>query len=506
MKGADKFLVMSMQRLIILISAIAAAVAAPAARAQSIQLSDGRVLLAAVEEADGEGLRVRRMDNGGLLQLRWDHLSAASATTWKKKFELIGDDDDEVMVRATEVVYLSNGTRQSVIGKITDPSGDPLIVQAKGVPYPVPRRNLKGVRTIEVPATQVFTKDEFYSDALTRFAPGDDANKHILLAEELVKFRDYDHAAEHLDRAKTLGNAADPDKLDRLIDRLKRYKEAAKELGMIEQIQAYRSRGKLRDFQKGVEMIALFESTYPNSRLRSEFERATDRFTKARDRYLTQKVADQWRKSIQTVAQKQINAGGLTLQGARDFAENQMTEVIVEKLAKALELEPTEVKTFWEQRAKYPSGKRSQYFAYGVGSWVLGEKEILKDTAAGKAKDKVQANKQPTPGQNRDIERFAKLLRQAMERRRGQAQQGGQREQTEEGWWGDASKSEQASWLRAYYAEYGGQLKVTYATAQQCISCYGSGSTPEMGPEGRMVRMKCYLCQDTKWVRSFKAY
>ena len=90
--------------------------------------------------------------------------------------------------------------------------------------------------------------------------------------------------------------------------------------------------------------------------------------------------------------------------------------------------------------------------------------------------------------------------------RRGQAQQEGQREQTEEGWWGDASKSEQASWLRAYYAEYGGELKVTYATAQQCISCYGSGSTLEMGPEGRMVRRKCYLCQDTKWVRSFKAY
>ena len=61
-------------------------------------------------------------------------------------------------------------------------------------------------------------------------------------------------------------------------------------------------------------------------------------------------------------------------------------------------------------------------------------------------------------------------------------------------------------WLRAYYAEYGGELKVTYATAQQCISCYGAGNTPEMGEDGRMVRMKCYLCQNTKWVRSFKAY
>ena len=497
---------MLMQRLISLSAVAAALCLGSSVGAQSVQLADGRVMLAAVEDADGEGLRVRRLDNGGVLDLRWDHLSTASATSWKKKFELIGDQQDEVMVRATEVSYISNGTRQSVIGRITDPSGDPLIVQAKGVPYPIPRRSLNGVRTIEVPATQVFTKDEFYTDTLTRFAPGDDANRHILLAEELVKFRDYDRASEHLSQASSLGNAKDPKKLERLIDRLTRYKAAAKELGMIEQINAYRSRGRLRDFQKGLELVAAYQAQYPNSKLKAEFDRATDRFTKARDRFFTQRVADQWRKSIQTVAQKQINAGGMTLQAARDFAENEMTDKIVERLAKSMELEAAEVKTFWAQREKYPMGKRTQYFAYGVGSWVLGESEILKDTAAGKAKSKQPVSKQEPAGSSSDIERFAKQLRQAMERRRGQAQQEGQREQTEEGWWGDASKSEQASWLRAYYAEYGGELKVTYATAQQCISCYGSGSTLEMGPEGRMVRRKCYLCQDTKWVRSFKAY
>ena len=497
-----------MRRMIPCLAALTALFLARSGAAQSLQLADGRVLLAAVEQADGEGLRVRRLDNGGVLELRWDHLSTASATNWKKKFDLIGDQQDEVLVRATEVIYLSNGTRQAVIGRITDPSGDPLVVQAKGVPYPVPRRNLKGVRTVEVPATQVYTKDEFYSETLTKFAPGEDANRHILLAEELVKFRDYDRASEHLDQAKELGNAKDPQRLDKLIDRLARYKAAAKELGMIEQIQAYRSRGRLSDFKKGVELIATFAEQYPDSKLRAEFDRAKDRFEQARDRYLTQKVADQWRKAIQSVAQKEINAGGLTLQAARDFAENEMTDKIVERLQKSLELEPDEIKALWSQREKFPVGKRTEYFAYGVGSWVLGEKEILKDTAAGKAKDKRASNQQEPAGQGqgRDVERFAKLLRQAMERRRGQAQQGGQREQTEEGWWGDASKSEQASWLRAYYAEYGGELKVTYATAQQCISCYGSGTTPEIGPEGRMVRMKCFLCQNTKWVRSFKAY
>ena len=155
--------------------------------AQSLQLADGRVLLASVEDADGDGLRVRRLDNGGLLDLRWGHLSLASATKWKRKLNLIGDDNDELTVRADEVLYLHNGRRQSIIGRIIDAAGDPLVIQAKGVPYRIARRNLQGVRKTEVPAIQVFTKDEFYNDAMDRHAPSSNADKHMLLAEELIK-------------------------------------------------------------------------------------------------------------------------------------------------------------------------------------------------------------------------------------------------------------------------------------------------------------------------------
>ena len=60
--------------------------------------------------------------------------------------------------------------------------------------------------------------------------------------------------------------------------------------------------------------------------------------------------------------------------------------------------------------------------------------------------------------------------------------------------------------MRAYYAEYSGQMVVTYASAQQCISCYGEGSMPEVNADGKPVRSKCFLCQGTKWQRSIKAY
>ena len=55
-----------MQRLTNLFAAAAALFAVADASAQSIQLADGRVLLASVEQADGEGLRVCRAAPGRL--------------------------------------------------------------------------------------------------------------------------------------------------------------------------------------------------------------------------------------------------------------------------------------------------------------------------------------------------------------------------------------------------------------------------------------------------------
>lgn len=485
--------------------------AAPAGHlaAQSVQLADGSVLLVAVEssDVDGQGMRVRRLDNGGMLDLRWDQLSAASATEWKKRFDLIGDTDDELMVRADEVTYLRGGTRTSLVGRITDPSGDPLIVQAKGIVYPIPRKDLQGARKVEVPATNVYTKDEFYLLRLGEVAPGDSANLHMVLAEDLIKFRDYEHADEHLQKAKQLGNASDGAKLDTLIDRLKRFREAAKELGILEAIQVARSRGQLGDFEKGRELIAQFEQQYPNSKLKVEFDREKERFEKARTYFLTQRVADQFRRQIKTVVEKKLAEDGLSLQAAKDYAENQMTDDIVGRVAKALNLEVDEVRAMWAERAKFPIGKRTEHFTYGIGSWVLGEQAILKDTAVGKAKEKQAATDEPAAGEDREIERFAKLLRQAMERRRQQQQEAGEsKEQTDEGWWREAARAEKLSWLRAYYAEFGGQLVVQFATVTPCISCYGAGTTPEMTGEGKMVQTKCFLCQGMKWLRSFKAY
>jgi len=487
----------------------ALAVAAPGLLSQSLQLADGKVLLASVEDADGDGLRVRRLDNGGLLDLRWDHLSPASALVVKKQFSLVGDTQDEVLVRVDEVEYLLGGTKQTVFGRIVERTAKELVVQQKGVPYRVPTTEVRNVRQIEMPVTQVFTKDEWYATKLADLKDPTSADQHVLLAEDLIKVRDYDHASDHLQKARELGNTKDQNRLDSMTARLDTYKGAAKERELLDQIQAARSRGTLLDFEKGGKLVAKFETDFPTSKLKGEFNLEKTRFLEARLRFLSQQVADYYRRAIQMVAEKKAADESVTLQAARDYAENKMTDDLFAKVAQQFKIDLEEVKKLWADRAKFPVGKRTEHFAYNLGSWILGDEGILKGTDMAKVKAQQQGEQPKDDASQRDVEKIAKALKQALERRRAAVAGGGQegqQEQTDEDWWRQASRLERVGWLRAYYAEFGGQLKVTFASLQPCISCYGEGTTPEMGPDGKMVRQKCFLCHNTKWLRSFKAY
>ena len=481
------------------------------ARAQSVQLADGRVLLAEVEPGSvtGEGMRVRRLDNGGMLDLRWDHLTPASATAWKKRFDLAGDAQEEITVRADEVTYEIGGTRRTALGRIVEQGADTIVVQQKGVPSVIKRRDVVGVRKIDAPVTQVMTREEYYSDLVTQMSPGGDADKHLLVAEQLMKVRDYDRALEHVEKARAAGNSKNPPQIDALAGKLQRYKEAAKELKLMEDIQAARSRGGLADFDKGGKLIAQFEKEYPQTKLKAEFDAEKRRFAESRTRYLTGQVAERWRESIRVVADKACGDAGLTLQAARDYATGKMTDDIVTRVSGALKLDAAEVKSLWAGRKDNALGRRPEAFSYGLGSWTLGEPAILKDTQQGKsnAAQKERSGDTAAAGSNPQLDRLSKLLRQAQERRQAAQSQGAeQREVTDEDWWRQAERIDRIGWLRAYYAEFGGQLAMTFATVSPCISCNGEGSLPELGPEGRIVRSKCFLCQNTKWLRSFKAF
>jgi hypothetical protein len=474
--------------------------------AQTLQLADGQLLLATVEAANEDGLSVRRLDNGGVLDLRWDHLAPASALKIKQAHALAGTDEQELMVTAYEVRYFRNGQPQTIIGRIhdADRSGGELVVQLKGGQTTrIPIVDLAPLRKIEVPALQVYTKDEFYREREQLHAPGDSADKHMLLAEDLIRVRDYEHARQHLDRARELGNSKAPQQLQSMLERMQLYVAAAKERELLDQIQIARTRGTVAELQKGEKWIAQYERDFPQSKLKAEFEAEKKRFADTRKRIYSQQVAEAWRRGVQTLADKKVQEPGIKLQDVREYAEQKMGAEIAEAVAARLGLQLEEIRQLFADRAKYPVGRRAEPFSYGIGSWVLGEAAIVKGTKQGEA-DKAPKDE----AQERDLERIARLIRKAMEQRRNAAQGGaGQdHEQTEEEWWTDSSRQERAGWLRAYYAEFGGDLVVTAAFTQPCFTCFGTGTTSALGQGGKVEKVKCYLCHGFKWMRSFKAY
>lgn len=493
-----------MMRSILFVCAAAVALLAPRLAAQTIQLADGKLILAVVEDQpDGDGLRVRRLDNGGLLELRWDQLAPAAALALKRKYDLAGETQDEVLVHADEVTYDVRGQKQSVIGKVTNYGIDSITVTQRGVQYTIKRTDLGPVRQIDVPVAQVYTKDEWYGIKLTDLKDAGSADQHIVLAEDLIKVRDYDHAAEHLKTARELGNSRDPQRLDNLSQKLARYKDNAKERELLDDIQACRSRGNLVEFEKGRKLIAQYLKDFPTTRLKTEFDNEKTAFEAARTRFLTRQVADTFRRGIQSLADKKVGEG-VTLDAARKYAESNMTDELFERTAQQLRLELEETKTLWAGRGGFTEAKRTEHFAYNLGSWILG-KGVTKGTDAEKGKGNQEA---ADGGNAREIDKLARAMKQALERRRAATQGQGQaqQEQTEEEWWQDATRAEKNGWLRAYYAEFGGQLQVTFATVSPCVSCYGRGVNVEMGPDGKPIQVPCFLCHGTKWMRSIKAY
>jgi hypothetical protein len=295
-----------------------------------------------------------------------------------------------------------------------------------------------------------------------------------------------------------------------MLGKLQRYKEAQKELKLLEDVQAARSRGGLVDFEKGGRLIAQFEKEFPQTKLKAEFDAEKRRFAEARTRFLTGQVAEKFRDGVRVLADKAAADTAQTLQATRDYATSKMADEIFARVAQLLRLDVAEVKTLWAGRKDTAIGRRVELYGYGVGSWVIGEQAILKDTAQGKATSAQKArngDEGGAAGGNPQLDRLAKLLRQAQERRNAQQAQGGQeQEQTDEDWWRQAERVDRAGFLRAYFAEFGGQMVVTFATVSTCISCSGEGVIPELGGDGRIVRNTCFLCHGTKWLRSFTAY
>ncbi|MEM7198970.1 MAG: hypothetical protein AAF628_01810 [Planctomycetota bacterium] len=476
--------------------------ALPAA-AQVVQLRTGETLVGRVEDPTEDGLVFHRLDNGGVLDLRWDHLSAASSGRLKALYSLSVDDESEVTVPAASIRYeIPGGGVESVVGRIVAETERIVTVRRQGVPFPIPRSNIRGHKSVEVPASEVYTSEEFYGLKLAEFAPGDDADKHILFADLLVRARDYERAGEHLQKAKELGNSKQPNIIEGKLKRLRLFKEAAAEHELLDQIRAWIAR---RDFEKGGEALADFEERFPKGKLAAEFARVKQRFAKERGRHLVGQVTHLWFKTILSVARSKATDPTVTLDEAKEYAEERMGQDIRARVQKLLNLDAEELEEVWADRFEHRGGPRPERYHYGIGSWVLGKEAIIKDTKVSKGESQEAQSREDVAR-----ERRVRKIREALERaRRSIARQSGGAgggDQTPEEWWDRAPAEMRLNWLRAYYAEHGGDLKIYNAYLDGCVQCGAEGRLRHLGSSGKEEMVPCSACRGTQFKRWIRAH
>ncbi len=480
--------------------ALCLAVAAPA---QVVQLADGRVLAGEIQEVTGEGFLFTRVDNGGQLQLRWEHLAADSANEVKKLFDISVEDEGEILVEAQVIRYVTpSGLLREEIGRPAGGDGTTINLRGKGNTIAIPRRSLRSIATRRVPVLDIYTREELYQEKLAEFAPADDADRHILFADFLVRVGDYERAEAHLKRAEELGNSKQPGALRAKIAKVALYKSAAGERGLLDKIKALRGR---KDFVRGGEAVAEFEAKYAGGKLAAEFTAEKARFVEARQRFYVARVAEGWSLLMTTIAKGKILESGLTLSAARSYAESEMGRDIAKRLAERLKLQVDEVTSLWTARIEAKAVVGTQLFAYGVGSWTLGDAKITANTQQGK-EDKGAAT--PANEQQQAAERQQRKIREFLERAKQAQQAAGNnagKEETDEDWWRNAPPDERANFLKAYYAENSGDLEVVTAHLTPCVMCAGLGYLEVLGNSGKTDKLKCLTCKGTKFKRWFRA-
>lgn len=482
---------------------LVAALCAAALEAQALQLADGTLLAGEVQNVTGDGLTLVRIDTGGVLQLRWDHLAPDSAQELKRQFNLSVEDDSEVLVEADVITYLTpGGALEEQIG--LQVGSDPTAVQirSRGAVVSIARKNVRTRVTRMVPALSVYTKEEFYRQQVAEMAPGDDADKHIALADLLVRVDDFERAETHLKRAEELGSSKQPAALRAKLARVALFKSAAGERALLDQIRASRVR---REFGRGRELIAEYDKKFAASgKLGSEMTAEKQRFEAARERYFIEKVLQSWYMQISAAARTKCADPSFTYAAAQEYVTSAMGKDIRKKIVERLGISAAEVDQCWSKRTTNKVGASSQPFTYGIGSWLLGEDKVKANTQTEKAQTQGKAK---TEEQVRD-ERLERKIREYLDRAKQSQKNAGAsaKEETEEDWWRKAQLDDRVNFVKALYAETSGDMEVTNAFTQDCTQCGGQGKLPVLGSTGGKEEFeKCWLCKGTRFKRWLRA-
>ena len=444
-----------------------AADAAAAAPTTMLRMRDGSILWGHVAEHTAESLLFVRADTGGRHRLAWTLLDPVEEKELKARYGYVEIAADELYVPA-ETITTTEG--QQYTGLVLSRGAEGLVLKTASALVTLPAARLAGAPVpTQVPAREVYTKDELYAQKLAEVDPASAAG-NIELAVWCERTLDFARAADHWKKAA----AADPShRADEVKNGIVRASEKAARADQIEWLANVEALVARKRFDEAIVAADSFAGRFADSPLRPDAKRALDRAVKARDRWISERVWSLWNAQLGRVARElSVRA---TLAEVLAALEGKLQEDILAGVVKELgkstkESTPEVVKRAFAQRRK----ERWLRASYGQGTWLLGKQGALK--GADGAKEPAAA-----PVNERDKERLdleKKLARFIENQQLARAAQAGPDEEDQrETFWKEQPSTARQNWIMAYYAENSGDFEVRPTPLlSPCRECGGTGT------------------------------
>lgn len=435
-----------------------------------LRLRDGRIVWGWVAEHDPDSVVIQRLSNGGRATLPWSHLDPTQEAELKELFGYVDLTAQEITVQASRIPLR---TGEEIVALITSRSDQYLEVKNAGGILQIPVLNLAGtILSEQVPAREIYTRDELYELEARRFAPEllaggpAAAEAHFELGRYSERIFDFRRALVHYSQIADADPTFEHPDLEASLARAERRAQAQEQADMLDEIDRLRARNL---YPKAVELLERFPEVYPDSPLTEDLVDLRDSVLRDRERDMIAEVERRWHHWVRRVARDK--ASDDNYESVLAWMEEGMAEEVTEKVAEDLQryevgVSVERIRELWGQRA----ARRNQRATYGIGTWMLGREGAR---AGLEEESEETAGNDPRSEERQQIEeRIQRYLRnQQVASAGGREEEGADPQEFWEQW----SANGRAQWMVAFYAEQSGDMLVTRATVRPCRECGGTG-------------------------------
>jgi hypothetical protein len=443
-----------------------------------IPLRDGEILVGEIASHTEDGLEVKRLDNGGVVRLRWGQLAPPFEKDLKAKLGYTYEVQDEITVDADEIT-LRDGTKR--VGLIVSQSPEKIILKDAKSSLTYERGVLAGAPTrVTAPALDIYTKDELYTEKVSA-VDLTTAEGNMTLARYLEQIFDFARAIQHWNDVKRIDAGFHPGEVTQALARLEEKKARQDEFDFLQDIERERA---MRHYDKAIAMCDEFQKKFARSSAstRADVEKRKKNIEGARHADRVALVCKEYHRQAELLCHGKADDRKSTLDAARSWSTSDLPREIIKNAVLTLqknwkELTEAEFVKYWKERGKL---SKTRSVSYGSGSFILGKGGVTKGFD-------MKSPQKPTSG-DPAVEAMIKKMQELLKKQSGGMAGAPQQQKLDppEDWWQNKAQNfERYQFILANFVEFGGEMEVVSFFGRPCIQCGGLGGVPVASTGGQ---------------------